>query len=245
MTDPESTIDDIAAALAEDFDLLAHLHDCEVSADTLQGLRRHRLQDWFGLRLRRPAGKAALGALDRALADLPAEIDAATLDDLAADYADIYLTYRYRTAPSESVWFDDDGLERQATAFAVRDWYLQAGVAPNDPQKRPDDHLVLQLRFASHLCRLNGATALVEAGRFLDQHLLRWVDRFCADVSSQCLTPFYAALAETTAAHLDEARDLIATATGAAREVAPQPEPKPVELPEEPAAYTPATGPSW
>jgi TorA maturation chaperone TorD len=184
------------------------------------------------------------------LADCPKEPDEAFLDELAVDYADIYLTYRLRAAPTESVWRDEENLERQRPMFEVRAAYRLRRLKVQDWHKRPDDHLVTQLHYIAHLigeCR--DERALREAARFLDGHLLKWIDSFAARVAQRCRTPFYAALSLLTAGYLNELRDLLADLVGiprptgdelAKKEVDPEFE----ELKVMPA-NTPAVGPSW
>jgi TorA maturation chaperone TorD len=203
----------------------------------------------IALRLESPAGVAALELTGLGVADLRQDEDA--LARYAADYADIYLTHGLRASPCESVWLDQESLAMQAPMFETRAWYRRFGLVVPDWRMRADDHLVFQLQFVAHLMgSVEGAAD--EAARFLDQHLLRWVDRFAARVSARCATPFYAGLADLTAAYVEELRDLLAEALGM-----PRPAPEALEQPaggqanveasvEVPAPrYVPGTGPSW
>ena len=72
----------------------------------------------------------------RALADLPAVPDAKTLDDLAADYAAIYLNNSLGASPYESVWLDDDHLACQRPMFELREIYAEAGFKAVDWRSR-------------------------------------------------------------------------------------------------------------
>src|SRR5690606_32071266 len=91
------------------------------------------------------------GLIEEALHELRQTEVRATLDQLAVDYADVYLRHAYRASPSESVWLTEDGLERQGPALAIRSEHRRHGVVLVDPDKRPEDHLVPQLRFAAYL----------------------------------------------------------------------------------------------
>jgi hypothetical protein len=83
-----------------------------------------------------------------ALASLPDSPDAALLDELAADFAAIYLTGAFGASPSESYWLSDDHLVCQDAMFDLRKLYAENGLAVPDWRKRPDDHLVFQLQFS-------------------------------------------------------------------------------------------------
>jgi TorA maturation chaperone TorD len=149
-----------------------------------------------------------------AVAGLPEILDANVLDELAVDFADIYLTFVARAAPTESPWLDPDHLERQEPMFAVRAYYRRHGLKVLDWSKRPDDHLVAQLLFLAHLFMSSDVAAFREAARFLDEHLRRWIGRFAARVAQRCTTPFYAGLALLTAGYIEELRDLLSSLLG-------------------------------
>jgi TorA maturation chaperone TorD len=143
------------------------------------------------------------------------------LDAIAADHADIYQRYHYRASPTESVWRTEDGLERQAPMFQVQQWYRRHGLKVDDADKRPDDHIVLQLQFVAHVVEQAGAAGdLVAVARFLDEHPLVWVGEFAERLGARGAAPFYAALAALTAAYLDELREHLVEITGHVRPVA-------------------------
>ncbi len=139
------------------------------------------------------------------------------IDDLATEHAAIYVTHAYRAAPCESVWFDEEGLTQQAPMFMVRDWMHSQGVVPPD-DGLPEDHLVNELRFVIHLltCRPEDGGA-VEAGRFMDRHLLSWLPWFVDRLDNVRASPFYRGLAQLTLAYLVGLRDRIALQTGLAK----------------------------
>ena len=232
------------AALAGDFELLCRLHDRTADAPLLETLRRTPAADWCVLAAEDPA---ACTALDAALAALPAVLDAAALDELAADYTDLYLNFTRRLAPNESYWRDEDHLERQASMFAVRRWYAHYGLAVRDWRQRADDHLVHELEFLAALLSSPGEGALLDAGRFLDRHLLRGSREFLGGVASRASTDFYAAVAQFTAAYLDTLRALLVTLTGEARAAAADSTAavRASPPPSAPQAYLPGCDPGW
>ncbi len=235
--------------VAEDLRLLALLQAGEVNAAQLAALKADEFPDGLGLRLESRQGRDAAQLMRRALQDLPEAPDSDTLDELAADYAAIYLNHRYHASPCESVWFDDENLSYQHSMFQVREWYKQYGLEAENWRKRPDDHLTLQLEFLAHLFSLDQEVdTLREISRFLDEHLLRWVDRFASRVASRCLTPYHAGLTLYCAAYLNELRDLLAEFLDQ-----PRPDPESVEARmapkreavETPLNYVPGMAPSW
>ena len=239
----------LRAAVAEDLLALAVLHDRELDRELIHALWRDCYEDFLGLRLHGERAAQALGLLREGLTEIPTELCQATLDRLAADYADIYLTYGLRASPCESVWLDDDSLILQEPTFQVRAWYRRYGLAVTDWRIRSDDHLVYELRFLAHLLEGEGEPVdLGEVARFMDEHPLRWVSQFAERVAARCETQFYAGLALLTAAYLDELRELVAELTGIPRptaekladSTAPAPGPLEVEGP-----YLPGVAPSW
>jgi hypothetical protein len=113
--------------------------------------------------------------------------------------------------------------------------------------------LVLQLEFIAALLERAGCsedpTALLgDAARFLDEHLLRWLEEFGDRVALRCATPFYAGLALLTTSYLDALRNFLAFLLGAPRpapeEIAGRMKAEPQTV-EPPSAYVPGSSPSW
>ncbi|MFB1486416.1 MULTISPECIES: molecular chaperone [unclassified Thiocapsa] len=247
----EGTLKRFCTAAAEDLALLALLHDRELTPELLLSLWEHCYEDFLGIALRTQRGRQAEELLREGLTEIPASHSQEAMDHLAADYADIYLNHGIGASPCESVWLDDDHLTMQEPMFRVRAWYRSHGLAVEDWRRRTDDHLVHQLRFLAHLLTEEGPgeAALSDAARFLDEHLLHWIDAFAARVAARCATRFYAGLAMLTAAWIDELRDLLA-------EILEQPRPTAEEMAERlnaaPSApvevagpYVPGAAPGW
>jgi TorA maturation chaperone TorD len=240
----------LAEAVSEDLCALARLHDREPDRELLASLCDVGFPAGLGLALRSQRGQEALEAMAGATSSLPEPVDQTTLDLLAVDYADIYLNYGLRVSPYESVWLDDDGLERQEPMFQLRDCYRRHGLTVQDWQKRADDHLVLQLLFLSHLFgKAKGEEPLREAATFLDEHLLRWTGHFATRVATRCGTRFFGGLALLTSAYVDELREVLA-------DILDEPRPSPDQIeqrmrprkaagPCAPAHYVPGAGPGW
>ncbi len=236
-------------AIAERLDLLARFHDREPDAEFIAGLKRLVVGTWFREVFTSERTGAALSKLDAALACLPDNPDRATLDGLAAEYADVYLTYAYRISPSGSVWLTEDSLERQAPMFDVRAWYKCYGIEVPDWRNRADDHLVHQLQFLAMLLRTGNRQAACDAAKFLDDSLLKWLPDFAKRMAERAKAPFFVAAAALTAGIIEDIRDMLAEATGVDR---PKPEvdkkPRYRLYPKEPqpeTAYHPGISESW
>jgi len=243
-----------ANAVAGDLELLALLHDKEPSAEVVGAVQAGPVQDQLGLVLVQDAGLAALEALWLAANALPRPVTHAALDDLAAGYADVYLNHTYRAAPTESVWLTDEGLERQEPMLQVRAFYRRHKLKVADAANRPDDHLVLQLRFIAHLLRGEDAAGadlstpdLSAAARFMDEHILKWASLHARRLMVARAPDWYAALSLVTSSYLDEVRDHLTALTGIER---PRTEAVAAKLDAACAAdserpYVPGVAPSW
>jgi TorA maturation chaperone TorD len=184
---------------AEDLRTLAWLHASERSPQVLTQLYTNGFPSELTLVA---ADNAWMLAMNEALGAISGHasdpvIPASTEDDLAVDFAAIYLTYGLRASPNESVWRDEDHLVLQEPTFAVRDFYRRHGMQATDWRQRADDHIVTELEFIATLLERG---ELREAARFLKTHLLTWLPLFARQVGARAATPFYAALAGLTLA---------------------------------------------
>jgi TorA-specific chaperone len=189
-------------ALVEDLDQLIRLHDRELDAEILAALKAAAFPNGLALAAADEAGRAAYSNMAAALHDLP------TLDELAADYAAIYLNNRFGASPYESVWLGDEHLACDRSMFELREIYAAAGWQVSDWRSRFDDHLVLQLQYLRQVL----ASAVVDPEKlaiFIDQHLGYWLPDWAQRVSAHCNTAFYAALAELTYVWLLRFRELL------------------------------------
>ena len=232
------------SAVSHDMLALALLHNEELSNELIAQLKAEKFPRSLQLELVSDSGRDATQLLDQGVRLLTDASE--VVDELAADYASIYLTHALHASPYESVWIDEEGLAMQEPMFQIRAIYQRHGLAAQDWRIRSDDHLVLQLQFVSHLLAKGGE--FDETARFLDEHLLRWLPDFGARVAARCATPFYAGLCAYTAAYVEEVRDLLAEILAEHR---PTPEEidqrmKPttsITLPD--PKYVPGSTPSW
>ena len=175
-------------------------------------------------------------------------------DELACDFADIYLHGKFHSSPQESVWLDDEELVCQQPMFEVREWYARHGLEVPNWRKMADDHLVNQLLFVAFLLEKSSTESnpqlLAEAARFLDEHLLRWLLPFAQRVAQRCATAFYAELAQETAVYVEHTRDLLAEILGVPRlnheEIEAQLRAQQLaESRPQPVKFYPGVAPSW
>ncbi len=201
---------------------LAMLQDRELTVETLQALAEVDFPRNLGNRIETPQGEKAFDLMNEAIAEL-ADADAETLDDLAADFASIYLNFGYQASPCESPWLDDDGLAYQEPMFQIREIYRHYGLQAEDWRRRSEDHIVMQMLFVAHLLEVEDLAALRDAANFLDEHPLRWVDRFAQRVGARSVTKFYAVVVSLSSLYLDHLRDCLADILG-------EPRPAPDEI---------------
>lgn len=243
----ESGLREFCAAVAADLDMLLTLHDEEINEIRWRRLCKIEFPRNLGLTLESEWAQDAEHLLQHAMGEWTREVGDNLLDELAADFAAIYLNNSFQAPPLESVWLDEEGLMMQQPMFDVREWYAKHQLEVEDWRKRTDDHLVNELGFVSFLLSTSEDN-LAEVAQFLDEHLLRWVPEFGVKIAQRAETPFYAGLAALTLAYLDELRDLLAEILGEPRptreevEARLNPKPEPVEVP---LSFVPGSAPSW
>ncbi|HEY0846189.1 MAG TPA: molecular chaperone TorD family protein [Noviherbaspirillum sp.] len=114
--------------------------------------------------------------------------------------------------PYESLW--REGQLMGESTVQVATFYLQAGYKLNE-EFSPCDHLVEELRFMATLCNEE-----IEAGkeaqaenmrqarelqrRFLDEHLMAWVGKYCQRIANESKEPLYQALSRITMTVLEQ-----------------------------------------
>lgn len=209
------------ALWAEVLGPIIRLHDREADSPLIESLWQADFAALAEALLPQPEDQAVAQGFARILAGLPRPVPTAVLDEMAADFADGYLTHGFRAAPTGSVWLTEDHLERQAPMFEVREWYAHYGLSVPDWRLRSDDHIVHELQFVAHLLGLGTADALTDAAAFLDGHLLPWLPDFCLRLAQHCRHPFHAGVALLTRALMGALRQDLARATGRAPAILP------------------------
>jgi len=201
---------------ADSYALFARLLREEISPEVLEQLRRK----WDGSNDPEAGGEGQSAINHYLLATISLGEDR-VLADLAADYAGLFLNAGGRPAhPYESVYTSPDRLLMQQARDDVRQIYAAAGLSRSGGWHEPEDHVALEMEFMGRLCFR--AVAALERGnaeearvhlesqrRFLENHLLAWVPRFCEDVIRNAGTGFYRGLGLLLRDFLAFERDLI------------------------------------
>jgi len=228
---------------------LAQLQAFELDEDSLAQLVDEQFPSTLALQLESDQAREGVKVLSAAMALISKKVDQELLDELAADYANIYLIHQYSASPCESVWIDEDGLTMQEPMFQIRKWYKKYQLEVPDWRQRTDDHLVFQLQFIASLLEKEDEESLKDAAQFMDEHLLRWINDFSRRIASRAMTPFYAGLVILTSAYVEELRDVMVHIIGEARpgdeEIEQRMKPKKQVEVEVPSAYVPGQSPSW
>jgi anaerobic sulfite reductase subunit A len=136
------------------------------------------------------------------------------LEDLAADYAKVFLAAGDASGraafPYESVYVNRDAQVCGGTQMQMRALYLARGWQP-DPNvyRTMEDNIGLMLEYMGILCdelaeafeaddEEKTACLLEEQRAFVEQHLIRWVPAFTSDVIKYAEYDFYKGVAKIT-----------------------------------------------
>ena len=185
---------------ARTYGLFARLLRQEVSGESLRRSRKMRK----GARDAEAAGEG-LVLLDRYLSKTESLEEQDVLDELAADYAGLFLNASgCPVHPYESVYTSPERLLMQRARDEVRQDYAAAGMALSIGNE-PEDHIALEMEYMSHLCSRTvqaceekyqeAVLAHLNSQReFLQNHLLLWAPEFSEDLKRNATTDFYRAL---------------------------------------------------
>ncbi len=138
----------------------------------------------------------------------------AKLDDLAADYAKVFLAAGDATGraafPYESVYVDRRHRVGGSTEMQMHALYQERGLmADPDTYRTMDDNIGLMLEYQGNVCEElaaaleaddeeKAAAILKEQKEFVKKHLTNWVYAFTADVVKYSERDFYKGVAKIT-----------------------------------------------
>lgn len=138
------------------------------------------------------------------------------LDDLAVDYARIFLSAGVAQGmaafPYESVYTSKKRLMMQDARNSVAALYGAEGLKPGkDMFRAPEDHVGLELEFMAHLCEkeMAGIPSLKEQQSFCKAHLFNWIYVFTSEVVKYAQTDFYKALGKITRGFMNMERSFL------------------------------------
>ncbi len=235
--------------VADDLRIIASLHDREPDNNFINDLKKIDFPFCLTIIPDSGPGAEAVKLLQQSLIEFPNVIDNNTLNDLAADYASIYLNHNISASPQESVWIDEDSLVCQESMFQIRDCYEKYDLTIPDWRLRSEDHLVYQLQFIAWLsAHDNDLETLQKMAQFMDNHLLRWLGNFAERVLVRCDTQYFAGTAALSAAYCEELRDIIAEILDQDRpsreEIDERMKPGQTRAEEMPVQFVPGMGPA-
>jgi TorA maturation chaperone TorD len=194
------------------YGLLASVYRQEVNADLL-----HQVKD--------PQFLGVLSDLGIQLtSDFLQKPEEELLDDLAVEFAGLFLGPGGHISPHESVHHQRDGVESgmlwgEATA-EVKKFIESAGLDYDPEYTGLPDHISVELEFMEALARHEEQAwsedddeeafrCLDMERRFLDEHLSRWVPAFCDKVMAAAELSFYRELAGLTKRFIEFDREEI------------------------------------
>lgn len=152
-------------------------------------------------------------------------ISADDLDDLAADYAKVFLAAGDATGraafPYESVYVDKRHQVGGSTEIQMKALYLERGWEPDpDVYRTMYDNIGLMLEYMGIICeelkeavscedqdKVNSLVA--EQGQFLKKHITNWVYSFTSDIIKFSETDFYRGIAKITNGFLKKETELL------------------------------------
>lgn len=141
--------------------------------------------------------------------------------DLLSDYDKLFhVPGDLFVPPWESPYTGKESMVFQESTLDVRSFYHEASFKLQAERRFPDDHIAAMMDFMGRLSQDayeqyadgyddKALHLLATQGRFSDQHLLTWVDRFAGKVIEKDVRGYFGALAGGMAAFVREDRTMI------------------------------------
>lgn len=191
---------------AQLYSLLSRLYRVEVDAPLLETLKGLSFPD---------AANQTLAEGYTMLSNYLNNCDTDTLDDLAVDYATVFLAAGsadgQAAIPCESIYTSPKKIFMQEAWEDVCRIYAEKGLAKNNAHADlMEDHLALELEFMATLVKRRDPSA---EKSFLENHLLNWLPDFLADVDRYADTDFYKAVTRVTLGFLQMECELLTALT--------------------------------
>jgi TorA maturation chaperone TorD len=189
MNAPVSPIlDDADLARADAYAILAHLLFSPPQATVLDSLRQMRHE-------------SAIDDMSSTWNDLCAA--AGDEKTIADEYAALFVSIGKPQVSLYASWYLTGFLMEKPLAL-LRDDLQRLGLARQEGQKDPEDHMAGELEVMRHLIMRNDT---VWQQCFFQQHLQPWYGDFCAALMAADTSVFYRAVARFMQAFLDMERD--------------------------------------
>ena len=197
---------------------MAVLHDRELDEETITALQKVEFPHNLGLLPTNPEVWQLMAEATKTLTHTSSS--SSLIDEMAAAYAQVYITCALGASPCESAWLDKDHLLYQYPMFELRQLYKSAGLAAKNWRLRSEDHICMQLSFIAHIAtrlagdKFNNHNSWHNLANMLDEHILLWLPEFAQKLDSRGAHAFYVALAVTTVEWLDTLREHISSHLG-------------------------------
>lgn len=181
-------LDDADLARADAYAVLAHLFFSPPQASVIEALRGAR----------RDAGGDEVSAAWNALCAAAGDAGA-----IADEYAALFISVGKPEVSLYASWYLTGFLMEKPLAL-LRDDLQKLGLARQEQQQDPEDHMAGELEVMRHLI-MRGDAAWQQC--FFQQHLQPWYGDFCAALRAAEASVFYRAVARFMQTFLDMERD--------------------------------------
>lgn len=206
MITEHETLSQTAAARAQIYAhfvrLFGQLPDSRLIADIRQG---HIHQSFAGFsKLNHPDFNTGLDHISSYSQQIHKKPDEMILEELGVDRTRIVRGTGHAdlNPPYEGMY--KDRREKSESLLAVKRFYIDTGLIPDDTVHETPDFLCVELDFMRMLCQREQRRRLAsqdvartvrQEGEFLKKHLASWVGDYCVRVEKHALTDFYRGVA--------------------------------------------------
>jgi len=206
------------------YSFLTRMYAVEISKETLKDLSEKRSL-WVRLAEDPEVQGTEIAEGFKSLAEFAATLKESETDkvllELAAEYAGLFLGVRQMPPhPSESVYTSTERLIMQKARDDVLMIYRSMGLEKFDKFREPEDHIAIELQFMTYMCGKTSealksdknaeAKKYLEVQRdFLNDHLVKWVPMFVADILKGARREFYKAVGKITRGYVQMDKEVV------------------------------------
>lgn len=197
-----------------------------LSAEAITIILQERLFDEFPLEIDGEDFQQGLNLLQAWAKENRNAVIQDVLDELRLDYNALFVGPGHLlAAPWESVYLTEEKTIFGEPMMAVREFYLSHGWELARKNTEPDDHFGVEMEFMARMIAKQGQ-ALAEGEqeeadflareqlRFLQEHLLKWLNEFTSGVLKNARTPFFQGLSRLVRGVIAWDYDYLETAAG-------------------------------
>ena len=199
-------IKELAGSRSNIYGLLAAVYRQELTSELLQQMKEHRFQEIL----------STLGMeLSNGFFKKP---EKELLENLAVDYAYLFIGPGKHISPHESVHHKKEGVQSgqlwgELTA-QVKKFIESSGLEYKSEYTGMPDHISVELEFMQHVVQREmqaweadddetARLCLKNEKKFVDEHLMGWIPVFCEKVIETAEVPFYREMARLTRSFIE------------------------------------------